>query len=158
MRLILIALMALFLVSCKEEAVAESKAQESFKDPRYSLWVESKDGDRRDFTVELAITPKQQAQGLMGRTELKKQHGMLFVFGNEADRFFWMKNTLIPLDMIFIKKDGTIHRIYSNALPNDMSTVQSQGPVSAVLEINGGEATRLGIEEGDIVHHSIFMN
>jgi uncharacterized protein len=99
------------------------------------------------FTVEVARTAEQQAQGLMGRTELAADRGMLFPFPQPKFATFWMRNTLIPLDMIFIRADGTIDRIAENTLPQDESPVASGGEVQAVLELAGGTTTRLGIDE-----------
>lgn len=110
------------------------------------------------FNVELALTAEQQMQGLMNRTSMEDTAGMLFIFNDEKERGFWMKNTLIPLDMIFIKKDGVIHHIHENAQPNDLTSIKSQGPVMAVLEVNGGIADKLNIKEGDIIHHPFFNN
>ncbi len=157
MKILALTLLAFVLISCdaKEESQAQPKTSD---DIIHSLYIQTKEGDKVSFKIELALTPEQQAKGLMNRTELPEKNGMLFVFGNEAERYFWMKNTLIRLDMIFIRKDGTINSIKSNALPNDMTSVPSNGPVSAVLEINGGEAAKYGIKAGDVVHHTIFMN
>jgi len=120
------------------------------------LVIETKDGTRHVFKIDLAITPEQQQYGLMNRTSLPPDYGMLFVFEGEAERSFWMKNTLIPLDVIFIKKNGTIHHIHENAIPHDLTTFTSQGPVMAGLEVMGGTAERLNLQKGDKVHHLIF--
>lgn len=113
-------------------------------------------GDKRAFDVEIARKPEEQAYGLMNRTSMPKDHGMLFIFNGEAERSFWMKNTLIPLDMLFIRSDGVIHRIHGSAIPNDLTPIFSQGPAVAVLEINGGRAADLGIKAGDRVIHKSF--
>ncbi len=113
-------------------------------------------GDKHVFDVEIARSPSEQAYGLMNRTSMPKDHGMLFVFKDEIERSFWMKNTLIPLDMIFIRHDGTIHRIHGSAIPNDLTPIFSQGPAMAVLELNGGRAADLGLKAGDRVLHKSF--
>lgn len=113
-------------------------------------------GDRHVFDAEIARTPSEQAYGLMNRTSMAPDHGMLFVFNDEIERSFWMKNTLIPLDMIFIRGDGVIHRIHPSAIPHDLTPVFSQGPARAVLELNGGRAADLGIKAGDRVIHKTF--
>lgn len=123
-----------------------------------TIEIRTSSGEVHPFKIELALTPQEQAQGLMNRTSMAENAGMLFVFGDEAPRAFWMKNTLIPLDMIFIRKDGTIHHIHENAIPHDLTSVPSEGPVSAVLEINGGLTTKLGIAKGDTVRHVLFGN
>jgi uncharacterized protein len=103
----------------------------------------------RDFTIELALTPAQQAQGLMFRREMAPDAGMLFVFPDSREQTFWMKNTYLPLDMIFIKPDGTILSIAERAVPLTETPVPSHGNARAVLEVNGGTAARLGIKPGD---------
>jgi uncharacterized protein len=104
------------------------------------------------FAVELASTPEEQAKGLMFRRELPEGQGMLFDFHREQPTSFWMKNTYIPLDMIFIRGDGRILRIAENT----EALVSSGGPVRAVLEVNAGTARKLGIAPGDRVAHRIF--
>jgi uncharacterized membrane protein (UPF0127 family) len=108
------------------------------------------------FAVEMAITPEQQAQGLMFRKELPEGQGMLFDFQSERETSFWMKNTYISLDMIFIRADGRIHRIAANTTPLSEAQVYSNGPVRAVLEVIAGTSRKLGIAPGDRVAHRIF--
>jgi uncharacterized membrane protein (UPF0127 family) len=103
------------------------------------------------FAVELARNDAERAQGLMFRKELPEGRGMLFDFQRDQDVSFWMKNTLIPLDMIFIRSDGRILRIAENTEPLSERQVPSGGPVRAVLEVIGGTARKLGIEPGDKV-------
>ena len=110
------------------------------------------------FTVEMATTWPQQEQGLMFRKSLAPNSGMLFDFGQEHETAFWMKNTLIPLDMLFIKANGTIARIAANAKPLSEESIPSYEPVRAVLEIAGGRAAQLGIRPGDKIHAAIFGN
>jgi uncharacterized membrane protein (UPF0127 family) len=108
------------------------------------------------FAVELALTPEQQAQGLMFRKELPEGQGMLFDFKRDQETAFWMKNTFISLDMIFIRSDGRIHRIATNTVPMSEALVPSNGPVRAVLEVIAGTTRKLGIAAGDQVAHPIF--
>ena len=122
------------------------------------LLVKTAEGKSFAYNIELALTESEQMQGLMFRNELDENAGMLFPFPDSQQRSFWMKNTLIPLDIIFVKQDGTIQNIGANAVPLDLTPVSSTGPVKAVLEINGGQAAERGIKPGDIVHHSIFGN
>jgi len=110
------------------------------------------------FAVEMALTPEQQAKGLMYRRSLPEGQGMLFDFQREQPTSFWMKNTYIPLDMIFIRGDGRILRIAENTVPLSEALVPSGGPVRAVLEVSGGTARKLGIAPGDRVAHPIFNN
>jgi uncharacterized protein len=110
------------------------------------------------FDVELALNDAERSRGLMYREKLGPYDGMLFDFHQEAPVSFWMKNTLIPLDMLFIAGDGTIRHIHANAVPLSTDAIPSQFPVRAVLEINGGSARLLGIKPGDKVKHAIFGN
>ena len=110
------------------------------------------------FDVELALTEAQREHGLMFRKSLGAYEGMLFDFYNEMPVTFWMKNTLIPLDMVFIAADGTVRHVHANAVPLSTDTIPSEFPVRAVLEINGGTARLLGIKSGDKVKHAIFGN
>lgn len=156
MKTFLLALATLFLVSCDNQQSSDPTSAST--DSTKVLSIIAQDGKRRDFKIELAITSQQQIHGLMNRTEMPKNAGMLFVFPDEAERSFWMKDTLIPLDMLFIQKDGTIHHIHENAVPNDLTSIPSNGPVTAVLELNGGAAREFGIHEGDKAHHVFFGN
>lgn len=113
--------------------------------------IVTKAGEKHVFTVEIADTPETVMDGLMYRTEMAADAGMLFVFPDTDIRRFWMKNTLIPLDMLFITGEGVIAHIHSNAVPKDMTTISSLVPVSRVLEINGGTAEKLKIAPGDRV-------
>lgn len=103
------------------------------------------------YKVEVAATPQEQSRGLMYRTSLPDHGGMIFPMMPPRPASFWMKNTYIPLDMIFIRPDGTIARIAANTVPENLEPVDSGEPVSAVLEIVGGGAAANGIAEGDRV-------
>ncbi len=111
----------------------------------------TQDGKAHAFRVEVARTGEEQQKGLMGRTTLPKDGGMLFPFAAPKIATFWMKNTLIPLDMIFIRKDGSIDRIAENTVPESLAPVASGGEVVAVLELAGGTAAALGIDESATV-------
>jgi uncharacterized protein len=108
------------------------------------------------FSVELAATDEERERGLMFRKELPDGHGMLFDFKADRNVAMWMKNTLIPLDMIFIRSDGRISNIAENTEPMSTRIIPSRGAVRAVLEVAGGTAKRLGIEVGDRVAHPMF--
>jgi uncharacterized membrane protein (UPF0127 family) len=108
------------------------------------------------FTVEIADNEPARERGLMYRKELPPGRGMLFDFHREQQVGFWMKNTLIPLDMIFIDGRGRIVNIAQSAKPLSEDVLYSKGPVRAVLEVIGGTAHRLGIEPGDRVSNPIF--
>ncbi|MEQ8710430.1 MAG: DUF192 domain-containing protein [Rhodospirillales bacterium] len=120
-----------------------------------SLTIRS--GDRaHTFTVELARTPEERSRGLMFRESMAADAGMLFDFGRVARQAMWMKNTFIPLDMLFIRSDGTIHHIRQRTQPQSEEVIPSNGRVKAVLELNGGTVERLGIRAGDKVEHPMF--
>lgn len=120
-----------------------------------TLVIQSKSG-QHTFRVEVARTMAEQEKGLMFRTEMAADQGMLFEMNNNTVTRFWMKNTLIPLDMLFLAADGTVRKIHANAVPKSLKAVSSGVPVQAVLEINGGKAKTLGLAVGDKVIHPYF--
>lgn len=115
-------------------------------------------GGVRKIDIEIAKTMAEQAQGLMFRTRLADTQGMLFPHDKPRESRMWMRNTYIPLDMVFIRADGTVHRIAAMTEPMSEAIVASEGPVAAVLELNGGAAARLGLKVGDKVRHSHFSS
>ena len=108
--------------------------------------------------LEVASTPETQELGLMYRSSLADGHGMLFVFPDESEHQFWMKNTLIPLDMLFVDAQGRIVNIHERAVPQSLDTISAAAPVRGVVELNGGTTARLGIRPGDRVLFPIFGN
>lgn len=116
------------------------------------LVVKSKTGDHA-FTVEVVDTNESRAKGLMLREKLAPDAGMLFDFKDTREVSFWMSNTLIPLDMLFITAEGLVANIHANARPLDLTSIPSDGPVMFVLEIPGGRSKELGITAGDRVVH-----
>ncbi len=108
------------------------------------------------FSVEVADTPAERSRGLQFREELPQTAGMLFMFEEPGPVSFWMKNTPLPLDMLFISSTGIVTGIYRNATPFDTRTIFGGDEVSAVLEINGGTSTRFGITDGSEVLHPAF--
>ena len=108
------------------------------------------------FFVEIADTPEQRSKGLMYRRNLGSDQGMLFDFGQAAIASMWMKNTYIPLDIIFIASNGRIVNIEADTVPQSLHTIPSLGPVRAVLEVNAGVAARITARPGDWVIHPIF--
>ena len=120
-----------------------------------TLEIASKTGVHA-FSVEMAENDADRAKGLMFRKELPEGRGMLFDFHRDQDVSFWMENTYIPLDMIFIRGDGRILRIAENTEPLSTRMIPSGRPVRAVLEVIGGTARKLGIAPGDRVGHPIF--
>jgi hypothetical protein len=125
---------------------AEERAQTGLV--QIPLTIRSSNGEHH-FIVEVAATPEQQERGLMFRKSLAGDRGMIFPYDPPVDASFWMKNTLIPLDMLFIRGDGTIVRI-AYAVPLSLDPVPAGEPVGAVLELRGGRSAELGIREGDI--------
>ena len=114
------------------------------------LTIQSATGLHR-FTVEVVRTPEEQARGLMYRRSLAGERGMVFPYDPPREVAFWMKNTYIPLDIIFIRADGRIARIAASTTPLSLDPVFSLEPISTVLEIRGGRAAELGIRQGDLV-------
>jgi uncharacterized membrane protein (UPF0127 family) len=110
------------------------------------------------FKVEMALTSDERAKGLMYRTELAPDAGMLFDFRTDQQVYMWMKNTYLPLDMVFIRSDGRIASIAANTTPLSTETISSGGPVRAVLELPAGTAKARGITVGDRVRHHLFPN
>ncbi|MBV1900115.1 MAG: DUF192 domain-containing protein [Kordiimonadaceae bacterium] len=122
------------------------------------LIIDLVSGKQLEFQVELALTTRQRQQGLMYRTGLAPDKGMLFIFPDIAQRAFWMRNVPISLDIIFLRKDGTILNIVANATPQTDTSRPSIAPAKAVLELAGGRAKELGIAAGDIVRHVLLGN
>jgi uncharacterized membrane protein (UPF0127 family) len=110
------------------------------------------------FSIEIADDHEERAVGLMNRTSMATLSGMLFIYDKPGNLTFWMRNTLIPLDMIFIKPNGTIAHIHSSAQPLDETPVSGGQGNLAVLEINGGLSAKLGISPGDAVQHPAFSD
>jgi uncharacterized protein len=121
------------------------------------LTIETAGGKHR-FAIEEAKTEAQMEQGLMYRRSMASDAGMLFEYQQPQIMTFWMKNTLIPLDMLFIAADGTIADIHERAVPLLLDPINSAVPVLGVLELNGGTVARLGIKRGDLVRHPMFGN
>ncbi|MAN15615.1 DUF192 domain-containing protein [Alterinioella nitratireducens] len=105
------------------------------------------------FRVEVADDPEERAIGLMNREEMALSAGMLFVYDSPQRVSFWMENTLIPLDMLFLDATGTVTRVHENAVPLDRTPIPGGTDIQYVLEINGGLARQIGISEGDVLRH-----
>lgn len=163
----IILILATIFASCLQMTITScSFAQEenaaisptSTETEKEIITIQTPDGEEYTFHIELALTKAEQSVGLMYRTFMADDAGMLFIFDDEAMRNFWMKDTYIPLDMLFISKDGTIHHIHSHAKPQDTTRITSKKPSFAVLELNGGTTDKLGIKVGDKLLHPAFHN
>jgi uncharacterized membrane protein (UPF0127 family) len=108
------------------------------------------------LSVEVMRTEAQREHGLMERSYLPQDRGMLFQFDREQPVMMWMKNTLIPLDMIFIARNGIVTHIHENAEPMSEAIISSEGPVYGVLEVNAGYARKIGLKPGGLVRHAMF--
>ncbi|MGG5808433.1 DUF192 domain-containing protein [Falsiroseomonas sp. CW058] len=124
--------------------------------PTERLAVVGRDGRRHEFEVEMAVSPEHQMIGLMFRPDVPANEGMLFDWGAPRESSMWMRNTIAPLDMLFIAADGRIHRIAERTVPHSLTPIESRGPVRATLELRAGIAERLDIRVGDRVLHRIF--
>lgn len=125
---------------------------------RDPLTIVAASGERFQFEVEVARTPAERARGLMFRESLPDDEGMLFDFGDPQAVAMWMRNTLIPLDILFVRSDGRISSIARDAQPLSDRVMASAEPVRAVLELPGGLTAERGIEPGDRIVHPIFQN
>lgn len=134
------------------EPAAESAVQRL---PAIPLTIVTNDGRRHSYTVEVARTSDEQAQGLMDRRSMPKDTGMIFPFPAPRPAAFWMHNTYIPLDMLFLLADGRIESILADVPPLNEEQRRSLGPVAAVLELNAGEAARIGATPGDLVEYDL---
>lgn len=161
-KFIIIAAMSVSFVFAGAEAYKQLRTEITAAEydsglPVENLSIEMQSGLRHDFTVEVAKKPIDIQVGLMYRKSMPENHGMLFLLGREPKKTsFWMKNTLIPLDMLFIGKEGKILNIHHNAQPKMLNGIKSEAAIVAVIEINGGKAKELGIKIGDLVIHPYF--
>ena len=126
--------------------------------PKEKLVIVTRDGVQHVFNVEMALTMQQQIVGEMYRPAVPEDGGMLFDWERPRESQMWMRNTVAPLDMIFINADGTIRSIAENAVPESLAVIDSHGPVRATLEVAAGTAARLNIRVGDKVQQRILGN
>jgi len=147
-------LIALLCLLALPAFAAAQEAEVTFEES--PLVIVTQDGLKHDFVVELAETQDQRTRGLMFREELAPDRGMLFDFKRVQRVSMWMRNTVIPLDMLFIRADGRIATIAENTVPFSLQPIPSRRRVLGVLELPGGSVERLGIQTGDLVQHSIF--
>ena len=139
------------LMSCSPQAAVPAPLERSPAGLEQVALTIRSSGKTHRFTVEVARTPQEQQRGLMFRESLAPDRGMIFPYDPPQPVAFWMQNTLIPLDMIFIRADGTIANIAENTVPLSLESVPSAGDVAAVLEIAGGRSAQLGLKAGDTV-------
>ncbi|MDZ4761718.1 MAG: DUF192 domain-containing protein [Alphaproteobacteria bacterium] len=143
------------LAACAAPQVPQVAAPRNLPGPRGPLTIVS--GDKTHaFEVELADTPAETEMGLMYRTDMAKNHGMIFDFGAPKETGMWMKNCLFPQDMLFLDTDGAILAIAVNARPGSERIISPGIPVRSVLELRGGVVAELGLKPGDKVRHPIF--
>lgn len=154
---IAVLLAAALIAGCRAEPASNAAQAVARTSPAgldlVTLVIEGR-GRRHAFTVEVARTEAQQEHGLMERRALAPDAGMLFPFDPPRPASFWMRNTLIPLDMLFIRPDGSVARIAADTVPMSETPVAVEEPMTAVLELRGGRAAELGIREGDRVSWS----
>ena len=137
-------------------AVLTIHAGNAAQQKRLETLVITSGDQKHSFSIEVAETEQQKSLGLMFRKSWDPGKGMLFPYAKPQELTMWMRNTYIPLDMVFIKANGTIHRIAENTEPFSEDIVASQGAVTAVLELAGGVTRKLGIKAGDSVQHRHF--
>ena len=145
MRLLVIVSLFLMYNLCEVSASAKSE-----------LSIITSNGSKHNFLVEVARTEEEKKIGLMFRKTLAKNAGMLFLYKREALRLMWMKNTFIPLDILFIDKKGVIKRVVKRTIPHSLATISSRQSVLAVLELRGGITSSLEIKQGDRIEHPAF--
>lgn len=151
MRQTVFALAALALTACATASEAGVPQQL----PLTPLAIQTATGTHA-FQVQVAASNAEKETGLMFRASMPADEGMIFDYGAAQTVYIWMKNTLIPLDLIYIRSDGTVSSVYEGAQPGDLTPRGSKEPVVAVLELNAGAADRIGLAPGDRVLHAIF--
>jgi len=153
---------ALLLLVCWGALPALAQSEQDMESldnfPRESLKVATPDARMHPFDVWIAATNARRNQGLMFVKKMPEKTGMLFLYGQPQPVGVWMKNTYIPLDILFIRSDGRVASVVANATPHSLKTMESGEPVVAFLELNGGMAAKLGIKRGAIVMHRAFGN
>ena len=143
----LLVIVSLFLMYNLGEVNASMKSE---------LSIITSNGSKHNFLVEVARTEEEKKIGLMFRRTLAKNAGMLFLYKREALRLMWMKNTFIPLDILFIDQKGVIKRVVKRTIPHSLATISSRQSVLAVLELRGGITSSLEIKKGDRIEHPAF--
>jgi uncharacterized protein len=155
-RRLLLTLIAALPIPALAQAPEPTSAQPEL--PKEKLVIIGHDAAEHMFTVEMALTEDQQTVGEMFRSSVPPEGGMLFDWGFPRPSQMWMRNTLAPLDMVFINADGTIRAIAEHTTPRSLAVIDSHGPVRATLEIAAGTTAKLDIRVGDTVKQRIFGN
>jgi uncharacterized membrane protein (UPF0127 family) len=155
-RRLLLALLAIVPLYAQAQLVNPTGPQPDL--PKEKLVIVTRDGVQHVFNVEMALTSDQQTVGLMFRPSVPADGGMLFDWGAPRESTMWMRNTISPLDMVFINADGTIRSIVENTVPQSLAIIDSRGPVRATLELAAGTTARLNIRVGDKVEQRLFGN
>jgi hypothetical protein len=154
MRHALLALAAAVVVACATPAFVQPvAAQQATAVPKLDIVTQT---GRYSFNIEIAADDEKRAEGLMFRTKLEPDYGMLFDFKREQQVYFWMRNTYVSLDMIFVRADGTVVNVAENTTPLSEATVPSSAPVRFVLEVVAGTAKRIGLKAGDKLVHPLM--
>jgi uncharacterized membrane protein (UPF0127 family) len=143
------AILGLLLFVSNPHYGTEPKPENAPTFPHASMTIQRNNGPTYLYDIEVATSSEQEAYGLMFRRVLLQNTGMIFLYQSDQDIHMWMKNTFIPLDMLFVRRDGIIAKIMTHTIPFDLTPLSSGEPVRAVVEINGGDADRLGLEPGD---------
>ncbi|QQX92166.1 DUF192 domain-containing protein [Gluconobacter sphaericus] len=154
MRILCCALVAALGMSAGVAKAEEPITQAQARLPIAPLTITTRDGQKHEFTVELAKTYRQQEVGEMFRKHLPENEGMLFMWATPQVSDMWMRNTLVPLDIVFIDSTNHIHAIAENAVPLSEAILRSDGVVANTLELAGGVTAKLGIRVGDVVTSS----
>jgi uncharacterized membrane protein (UPF0127 family) len=148
--------MGLFLFVCLSAIMSNTIEADAAAMKKDELVIVTASGQHK-ITIEIAETEQQKALGLMFRDTLGRRAGMLFPYRQPQELTMWMRNTYIPLDMVFIRKDGTVHRIEESTEPFSEAVIASKGDVVAVLELAGGVAREIGLKAGDKIQHRSFV-
>ena len=144
------------LAACRGQASADPSPSPLAWE-RASLTIETATGSHR-FEVDVADDDAERERGLMYRTEMAPNAGMVFDYHREQNITMWMKNTVLPLDMVFISQDGHVFDAVKGTVPYSLELIPSGGPVRAVLELNAGTIDRIGLKRGDMVRAKMFGN
>ncbi len=154
---LLLAIFLVFQAVSVAPAVSEQNSEQSLEQSSETLLLRTRAGTLHKFSVELAVSPAEQSRGLMFRTRLAAKHGMLFLHSPPQRVVMWMKNTYLPLDMLFLDRDGKVVQIVERTTPLSLARIRSKQAISAVLELAAGSVSRLDLATGDRAEHPFFQ-